>query len=78
MDGILKFGVPQAQKYKDALEYIFELIADNPRLGSRIDYADTYRRFHHGRHVIVYSIDPDNSITIQRVFHDAMDVDRYL
>ena len=78
LDGILKFGVRQAQKYRDALDYVFELIADNPRLGRRIDYSDTYRRFHHGRHVIVYSIGSDNQITIERVFHDAMDIDRYL
>ena len=78
LDGILKFGVPQAQRYREALEYVFELIADNPRLGRRIDYSDTYRRFHHGRHIIVYSIDHDDQITIERVFHDAMDVDRYL
>ena len=70
--------MPQAQKYRDALEYVFELIADNPRLGTKIDYADNYRRFHHGRHVIVYSIDQANLITIERVFHDAMDIDRNL
>jgi len=45
--------VPQAQKYSDALEYMLELIADNQRLGTKIDYADNYLRFHHGRHVIV-------------------------
>ncbi|MEL6660765.1 MAG: hypothetical protein AAFR36_30145, partial [Bacteroidota bacterium] len=28
LDGILKLGVPQAQKYRDAIEYVFELIAD--------------------------------------------------
>jgi len=28
--------------------------------------------------VIVYSIDQADLITIERVFHDAMDVDRYL
>ena len=78
MDGILKFGEPQARKYRDALEYLFDLIADNPRLGTRIDYADTSRRFHHGRHVIVYSIDLEERITIERVFHDAMDIDRLL
>jgi len=41
--------VPQAQKYRDALE----LIADNSRLGTKIDYTDTDRGFHHGRHVII-------------------------
>ena len=29
--------MPQAQKYRDALEYVFELIADNPRLGIGFD-----------------------------------------
>ena len=78
LDGIRKFGVPQAQRYREALEYVFELIVDNPRLGRRIAGRDTRRRFHHGRHVIIYSIEEDGSILIERVFHDAMDIDRYL
>lgn len=78
LDGLLKFGLPQAERYRDALHYIFDLLADNPRLGTKIDYSDVYRRFHHGRHVIVYSIDANDQITIERVFHDAQDVDRYL
>lgn len=78
LDGILKFGVPQAQRYREAIEYVFELIADSPRLGRKVSGRDTRRRFHHGRHIIVYSIGAKDQITIERVFHDAMDVDRYL
>lgn len=76
--GFLAFGLRQADRYHDGLEYVFELIVDNPRLGRAIGYSDTYRLFHHGRHIIVYSIGPDNQITIERVFHDAMDVERFL
>ncbi|MEL6120176.1 MAG: type II toxin-antitoxin system RelE/ParE family toxin [Pseudomonadota bacterium] len=78
LDGILKFGVPQAQRYREALEYVFELIVDNPRLGKRIAGRDSRRKFHHGRHVIIYCIEDGGDILIERVFHDAMDIDRHL
>lgn len=78
LDGILKFGVPQAQRYREALEYVFQLIVDNPRLGKRIAGRDSRRKFHHGRHVIIYRIEDDGDILIERVFHDAMDIDRHL
>ncbi|MEM9716004.1 MAG: type II toxin-antitoxin system RelE/ParE family toxin [Pseudomonadota bacterium] len=75
--GFLTFGLRQADRYHDGLEYVFELIADNPRLGRKIGGSDTHRQFHHGRHIIVYSAE-DESVLIERVFHDAMDIDRYL
>jgi len=78
IDGIGKFGVAQAEGYQQGLARIFELLAGNPRLGRRIERRDGYRRFHHGRHVIVYSIDDEDDIRIERILHDAMDVDRYL
>jgi len=73
LDGIQKFDVRQAQRYREALEYVFELIVDTPRLGRRVHGQDARRSFHHGRHIIIYSIE-DDGILIERVFHDAMDI----
>lgn len=76
--GIATFGVRQAERYRDALEYVFQLIADNPRLGRKVDDDDAVRRFHHGRHVIIYRIESDELIIVSRLFHDAMDIDQLL
>ncbi|MEO1322833.1 MAG: type II toxin-antitoxin system RelE/ParE family toxin [Pseudomonadota bacterium] len=63
---LLNFGPDQARKYHAGLEYSFELLADNPRLGQEVrrsDRAGEFRRYIYKSHYVFYEIQP-NAIII--------------
>jgi len=74
--GIETFGQEQARKYHDALVRTFELLAEMPLIGRRDSHDPGYRRFLHGRHVIIYRRD-ESGLVIARVLHAAMDSPRH-
>ena len=74
--GIETFGQAQARKYHLALEHTFELLADMPLIGREDGDHPGFRRFLHGRHVIVYRAEP-SGIVIARLLHVSMDSARH-
>ncbi len=74
--GIERFGENAARSYLDTLFRVFDLIAEMPLLGAADRINPGFRRFLHGRHVIVYRVD-DAGIVIARLLHTAMDAPRH-
>lgn len=64
----LTFGEKQADKYMYELDAVFEMIADNPRIGR--PYSGETRQLVHGRHIILYRITKTH-ISIGRIFHGS-------
>ena len=62
------FGERQADKYLQELERVFELIAENPRMGRLHDTRT--RKVVHGRHVIFYRL-VGEVVVIGRILHGA-------
>ncbi len=53
--GYERFGARQAEAYAAELEHVFQLLAENPRLGRMAaTIARGVRRHEHGSHVILY------------------------
>ena len=72
-DGISRFGVSQATKYRDDLEHIFDALASSPRIGREHLGADQIIRIHfHLAHVIAYVIEP-TAIMIVRILPTRSD-----
>ncbi len=63
---IKSFGVEQAQKYGNGLDYSFKLLAENPYMGT--PYQDKFRRYVYREHVVYYQITP-NYIVIVEIRH---------
>jgi toxin ParE1/3/4 len=67
--GYEQFGVRQAEIYAAELEYTFQLLADNPRMGREAAaIAPSVRRHEHGSHVILYEIS-SNGVLILTLVH---------
>ena len=81
LTGIVAFtlrtwGEAQATDYLNQLEWCFQALADNPRLGRPCHYIRPgLRRFEHGRHVVFYRFDAEG-ILISRILHERMLPDR--
>ena len=61
------FGVAQSDKYRDQLKLHFELLAEQPKLFSAVDYIKPgYRRSVCGKHSIYYRIE-NSGVEIIRV-----------
>ena len=70
---IERFGIEQARRYRDGLEFCFQSLADNPLLGrSAEELAANLRRFEYESHVVYYQ-PQDGSVLIVRVLHESMD-----
>jgi toxin ParE1/3/4 len=66
--GYEQFGEKQAEAYAAELEYVFQLLADNPRMGREAEaIATDVRRHEHGSHVILYEISPDGVLILAMV-----------
>ena len=74
--GIETFGQAQARKYHEALERTFELLSDMSAIGRADEDHPGYRRFLHGRHVIIYRKE-SAGVVIARLLHVAMDAPRH-
>ena len=69
--GYEQFGSAQAETYAAELEHVFQLLADNPRMGREAEaIAPDVRRHEHGSHVILYEISPDG-VVILAVVHTS-------
>jgi toxin ParE1/3/4 len=66
-----EFGEAAADRYFSDLVAVFDLIADNPRLGRPIEGG--YRVHNHRSQVIVYRILPGDRVDIVRVLHARQD-----
>jgi toxin ParE1/3/4 len=72
---IAENNVSSAQKLVKELMQKFELLAQNPKLGTLKDkYVINMRSFPHKNYVIFY-FPIENGIEIYRVIHGAMDID---
>jgi toxin ParE1/3/4 len=57
--GYEQFGEKQADAYAAELEKVFQLLADNPRMGREAErIARGVRRHEHGSHIILYEEAP--------------------
>lgn len=69
--GYEQFGERQAEAYAAALEHVFQLLAENPRMGREaMAVAPGVRRHEHGSHVILYEEAPPG-ILILAVVHGS-------
>lgn len=69
------WGEAQASKYLHELYGVFNLIADNPKLGrARPQLSEGLRSFVHGSHVVFYMLWL-GELAIVRVLHSSRDVD---
>ena len=72
------FGEAQAEIYVDSLVGRFSLLADNPRMGRRIDHIrEGYCRFEVESHTIFYK-EAEGGIIVMRILHKRMDTERNL
>ena len=72
---VRQWGVDQAETYLASLGKTMQLLADNPGLGTRIDYVKSgYRKFPAASQMLIYRV-ISNTIEIVRVLHKSMDVE---
>ena len=68
------FGAYQAEAYYAGLIRTFDLLADFPNIGQRVDeLAEGYRRFRFQAHVVFYTFQHDQ-VEIRAVLHYARDI----
>ena len=69
MNSYGQFGERQAEAYAAELEYVFQLLADNPHMGREAEViGHGVRRHEHAVHVILYEIVP-GGVLILAVVH---------
>jgi toxin ParE1/3/4 len=67
--GYEQFGSKQAEAYAAELEHVFQLLAENPRMGRKAETISAgVRRHEHGSHVILYEEAP-GGVLILAVVH---------
>jgi toxin ParE1/3/4 len=73
-----KFGVTQAVAYVESFDEIFNLLAQNPKMGrERSEIRPELRSFAKESHVVFYRILKDR-IRIIRVLHASRDVIKFI
>jgi len=74
---IAQFGIEQARRYRDGLERVFRMLAENPRRGrSAAQFAENLRRWEYESHIVFYVPEP-RGVLIVRVLHRRMDIERH-
>ena len=69
--GYEQFGEKQAETYAAELEHVFQLLADNPRMGREAEIVGQgVRRHEHASHVILYEIVP-GGVLILAIVHSG-------
>ena len=67
--GYEQFGSKQAEAYAAELEHVFQLLADNPRMGREAEtIARGVRRHEHGSHIILYE-EASGGVLILAIVH---------
>jgi len=73
-DGIVDFGLEQAQAYALGLYDLFQTLGENPLMGySAKELAPELRRFPYQSHVIFYLQYNDDGVFIVRILRKEMD-----
>ena len=71
--GLELFGEKQAGQYLDTLFHLFDLLGENPGMGSDFDIQGKhFQRFVHVSHVIIFETS-NPGVKILRIFHGASD-----
>lgn len=74
---VVTFGTTQARSYLNHLHERFEILGQQPMLGRQADhFAPKLRRYEYRSHVAFY-VPEDGGVTIVRVLHKSMDVQRH-
>lgn len=74
---IINFGAKVMAEYHNSLEKCFDILAQNPDLGTDVSYIrKDYLRFQHRSHSIFYK-KTNNSIFIIRLLHKSMDAGQH-
>lgn len=69
------FGLTQAKHYHEELSRIFELLAQDPEMGTECPWiCQGIRRFQYKKHGI-YLLKQEGKIIISSVIHQSMDID---
>ena len=75
---ILRFGSRTARRYLNSLDRAFQLLAENPQMGSQaVAIRRGFRRLVHESHVIYYR-PTETGVLIVEVLHRAQDPGRHL
>ena len=74
VEGLLLFGLAQADKYHDGLTVTFEFLADYPRAARLREEIDPpVRAYNYKSHLIVYDLGENETIIVLRVRHGHED-----
>ena len=69
--GYEQFGSKQAEAYAAELEHIFQLLADNPRMGREAEVISPgVRRHEHGSHTILYE-EASGGVLVLAIVHGS-------
>lgn len=71
------WGLDQADRYVDDIHNACLDLADGVKQGRQVDVRVGYLKYAIGRHLIFYRLS-DVGISVVRVLHQSMDVDRHL
>ncbi|AXJ97016.1 MULTISPECIES: type II toxin-antitoxin system RelE/ParE family toxin [unclassified Sphingomonas] len=72
--GVERFGRAQAEAYADRLDESFAFLADHPRAARmRYEFDPPVRALPVGAHMIVYDVEPDDTVVILRIPHGRAD-----
>tara|TARA_B100000508_G_scaffold103113_1_gene81504 strand:- start:166 stop:465 length:300 start_codon:yes stop_codon:yes gene_type:complete len=70
-----EWSITQADKYYYSLIDCFQELADNPKLGKKYYKVEPkLLGFKFGRHIIFYEPIENNTIEINRILHESMDL----
>jgi toxin ParE1/3/4 len=74
MYGVAQFGIQQAERYHELLERTFQFLAENPEAArERAEITPPVRIHPIESHVVIYTVDANDSIFIVRVRHGLED-----
>lgn len=72
------WGVEQRKEYLTRLDQSFHMIAENIGIGRNCDHIRAgYHSLPVGKHLVFYRVE-DETVTIVRILHQSMDVERKL
>lgn len=74
----LHFGPNQAADYGEGFGGCFEMIAENPKLGTACDEIRLGLRSHNHQSHAIYYIETDQGVLILRVLHERQNPARHL
>lgn len=72
-----EWGIDQAERYTDGIQDICNSLARGEKHGYIVDIREGYLKRSVGRHFIFYRT-TDTGISVTRILHQSMDVQRHL